>query len=156
MDEARKRKWDITLGMFGPVLTVAGILVGVWQFNAGERNRTNLGIPVDREKKDLTEFRRKLGWNALSSYKSVAGLAGEIAAYPKPDNKFGPTGAELRLLILGIDGSRRRQERRATDDRVPFGDRRLQTQEDHRREVKQHADRLVQTCKESLKTGFVR
>ena len=87
MDEARKRKWDITLGMFGPVLTVAGILVGVWQFNAGERNRTNLEYQLI-EKKDLTEFRRKLWLERLSSYKSVAGLAGEIAAYPKPDNKF--------------------------------------------------------------------
>lgn len=35
---------------------VSGILVGVRQFNAGERNRTNLEYQLI-EKKDLTEFK---------------------------------------------------------------------------------------------------
>ena len=42
MDEASKRKWDVALGVLAPILTVVGLLVGVWQFNRGEINRTNL------------------------------------------------------------------------------------------------------------------
>jgi hypothetical protein len=42
VDEARKRLWDVWLGILGPILTVLGLLVGVWQFNIGEHNRVIL------------------------------------------------------------------------------------------------------------------
>jgi hypothetical protein len=139
--------------MFGPVLTVAGILVGVWQFNAGERNRTNLEYQLI-EKKDLTEFRRKLWLERLSSYKSVAGLAGEIAAYPKPDNKFDQLvrnfdSSYWGLMVLVED---KNVEQQMIEFHLAIEDYKRKKITDEK--LKQHADRLVQTCKESLKTGL--
>jgi hypothetical protein len=79
MDEERKRDWDIRLGIAGPLLTVSGILVGVWQFNAGERNKVELQYELVKQQDDV-EFRRKLWLERLNAYRSVAELAGKIAA----------------------------------------------------------------------------
>jgi hypothetical protein len=79
MDEAKKRKWDVYLGVIAPILTVAAILVGVWQFNRGEENRVLLenNLVV---KKDAVEFQRKLWLNRLETYRTMINLAGNIVA----------------------------------------------------------------------------
>jgi hypothetical protein len=69
MDEAGKRQWDVWLGIVAPILTVAGILVGVWQFNRGENNRVKLENELVI-KKDTVEFQRKLWLNRLETYKA--------------------------------------------------------------------------------------
>ena len=69
MTEASKRAWDIWLGVAAPLVTVAGILVGVWQFNAGEANKTTI------------EFQRQLWMERLTAYRSIAELAGKIVAH---------------------------------------------------------------------------
>jgi hypothetical protein len=79
MNEARKRQWDVWLGIVAPILTVAGILVGVWQFNRGEENR----VVLENElvvKKDAVEFQRKLWLNRLETYRAMITLAGNIVA----------------------------------------------------------------------------
>ncbi|MFM0557730.1 hypothetical protein P0D69_43360 [Paraburkholderia sediminicola] len=79
MDEDKKRNWDVWLAALAPVITVAGILVGVWQFNAGERNRVVLENEL-LTKKDEIEFHRKLWLEKLDTYRSIVTLAGKIAA----------------------------------------------------------------------------
>lgn len=79
MDEARKRYWDVALGILAPLVTVAGLLVGVWQFNAGERNKVRLENELQTHK-DIAEFQRKLWLEKLDAYKSIVVLAGKIAA----------------------------------------------------------------------------
>jgi len=79
MDEAKKRQWDVWLGAMGPVLTVAGILVGVWQFNRGEHNRVILENELITHK-DQVDFQRKLWLNRLDTYRSLITLAGKVVA----------------------------------------------------------------------------
>lgn len=79
MTEDKKRIWDVRLGIAGPLITVAGILIGVWQFNAGERNKIELQQGLVRQQDDV-EFSRKLWLERLNAYRSVAELAGKIAA----------------------------------------------------------------------------
>jgi hypothetical protein len=79
MDEARKRQWDVWLGIVAPILTVAGILVGVLQFNRGENNRVKLENELV-VKKDAVEFQRKLWLSRLETYRTLITLAGNIVA----------------------------------------------------------------------------
>jgi hypothetical protein len=154
MDDAKKRSWDILLGIIVPLVTVGGILVGVWQFNTGERNRTTLEYELIKQK-DLTDFKRKLWLERLSSYKSIAGIAGQIAAYPRPDKKFDQ-------LVQSFDSSYWGSMVLLEDDNVEkemikfhlaIGDyvhTRITSEK-----LKQHADILVQTCKKSIETGSI-
>ncbi|MBB4189286.1 hypothetical protein GGE07_005968 [Sinorhizobium terangae] len=70
MDDRQKWYWDLGFKIVGPLLTVAGILVGVWQFNIGE------------ERKAIYEHASALWLKRLDTYSDVAKLAGSIAAAP--------------------------------------------------------------------------
>lgn len=59
MDKSRKRYWDVALGIVAPLVTVVGLLIGVWQFNAGEQNKVRLENELQKHK-DIAEFQRKL------------------------------------------------------------------------------------------------
>jgi hypothetical protein len=72
VDEGSKRLWDVVLGIVAPLLTVTGILIGVWQFNVGEQHRADL------------EFHRQLFIQRLDTYKAIATISGEIAATDDP------------------------------------------------------------------------
>lgn len=85
MDEEKKRSWDVWLAGLSPVITVAGILVGVWQFNSGEQNRVVLENEL-LTKKDEIEFHRKLWLEKLDTYRSIVILAGKIAAATNSDH----------------------------------------------------------------------
>lgn len=87
MNEDSKRKWDVGLGIVAPILTVAGLLVGVWQFNRGEENRTRLEYQL-LERKDTIDFHRKLWTDRLSTYRSIAEQAGKIVTTDKKDKRF--------------------------------------------------------------------
>jgi hypothetical protein len=79
VDEARKRYWDVALGIVAPLVTVAGVLVGVWQFNTGERNKVRLENEL-QTRKDVVEFQRKLWLEKLDACRRMVTLAGKIAA----------------------------------------------------------------------------
>src|SRR5947207_3261532 len=107
MTEETKRRWDVWLGIVAPVLTVAGLLFGVWQFNRGEENKTHLEYNLIA-KKDQVEFQRKLWLDRVSTYRSVAEIVGKIAAHPTKDAKFQQLkesfdGAYWGLMILVED-----------------------------------------------------
>lgn len=80
MDESTKRDWDVRLGIAAPALTVAGLLIGVWQFNAGEEHRRRAEHQASIERDDR-EFRHKLWLQRLETYQEVARLAGNVVAH---------------------------------------------------------------------------
>jgi len=82
MDEDAKRKWDVRLGIVAPLLMLLSVVVGVWQFNAGEANRRADDFHNALLKDDI-EFRRKLWMERLERYRTVSELAGRVAALPK-------------------------------------------------------------------------
>lgn len=79
MDEDRKRGWDVRLGLIAPLLTVIGILVGVWQFNSGENNRRQ-DTATAEDQRDTVAFKRRLWQEKLDNYQKVTELAGKIVA----------------------------------------------------------------------------
>ena len=79
MDEGRKRGWDVGLGVVAPLLTIVGILVGVWQFNRGEDNRRTETVAAEQQR-DTIGFKRRLWQEKLETYRKVTELAGKIVA----------------------------------------------------------------------------
>jgi hypothetical protein len=86
--EARKRVWDVWLGIIAPILTVVGILVGVHQFNVGEANKNTI------------EFERKLWLERLAAYRSIAQLAGKIVTHAN-DKDFGDLVQQFTAAYWG-------------------------------------------------------
>jgi hypothetical protein len=74
LEEGRKRRWDIALGIAAPLITVAGVLFGAWQFNFGEEDKGRLDHTLVLEKDEI-EFQRKLWLERLTAYRSVAELS---------------------------------------------------------------------------------
>ena len=101
MTEERKRLWDVWLGVLAPILTVVGLLLGVSQFNKGEHNRVVLESQLLREK-DTIEFKRKLWLDRVSTYRSIAELAGGIAASEKRDKDFAALVQKFRASYWGL------------------------------------------------------
>ena len=79
MDEDRKRSWDVRLGVVSPIVTIVGLLIGVWQFNTGEENRVKLENQLLIHK-DTIDFKRKLWQEKLDTYRNLVVLAGKITA----------------------------------------------------------------------------
>jgi len=88
MEDSTKRSWDVGLGIVGPILTVAGILIGVWQFNVGE------------SRKAAYEHATKLWQQRVDTYSAVAKLAGKIAA-PPDDKTFQQSVNEFMSAYWG-------------------------------------------------------
>jgi hypothetical protein len=149
MTEERKRIWDVRLGVAGPIVTVAGLLLGVWQFNRGEENKTRLEYEMLAKKDDL-EFRRKLWLDRVSTYRTVSELAGNIAAHERKDAKFDGlaesfSGAYWGLMILVEDKDVEQAMIQFYDE---IRDYRIGRSDADR--IKKRADQLIQTCRKSI------
>ncbi|HYC54215.1 MAG TPA: hypothetical protein VEL28_04680 [Candidatus Binatia bacterium] len=79
MNESTKRRWDVRLGIATPIITVLGIIVGVWQFNSGERNKVEVENSLV-ERRATMEFERKLWLERLEAYRNVAKTTGRLVA----------------------------------------------------------------------------
>jgi hypothetical protein len=152
MDEERKRTWDIALGLVAPVLTVVGLLVGVWQFNRGEENKTKLQYELIK-KQDTVEFQRKLWLERLSTYKAIAEQAGKIASTEKTDKRFKEYARDFDtsywgLMIFVEDAS---VEKAMMDFHVDLADYQLGRSDGDL--VKRRAADLVTACSQSVELG---
>jgi len=149
MEEGSKRSWDVGLGIVAPVLTIVGILVGVWQFNRGEENRTDLEYQL-LARKDKIEFQRKLWLDRLSTYKSIAEQAGKIATTDKKDKRFIELVQNFDanywgMMILVEDSD---VEKAMIDFHVELLD--YQKGQSDENKVKLRADELVKACRKSV------
>jgi hypothetical protein len=152
MDEDRKRTWDVGLGIVAPILTVIGILIGVWQFNQGEENKTKLESQLI-EKRDKVEFQRKLWLERLSTYKSIAEQAGKIAATDKSDKRFQQYVQDFNASYWGMltfvsDAS---VEKAMQDFHVDLTDYQLGRGDAD--QIKRRAVELVTACRKSVEPG---
>ena len=152
MDEGSKRSWDVALGIVAPILTVIGLLVGVWQFSRGEENKTRLEYQLI-EKKDTIEFQRKLWLERLSAYKSIAEQAGKIATTDKRDKDF-------KGLIQTFDASYWGmmifvEDPAVEQAMIDFHDEIVDYEKNQSTEnkVKLRADALVKACRKSVAPG---
>jgi hypothetical protein len=147
--EEKKRAWDVALGIAGPVVAVLGLLLGVWQFNKGEENKTKLESHLLQER-DSLEYRRKLLDQRLATYHTIADLAGKIAAHGRHDKIFeGFTESFLAqywgLMILV-------QDQGVETSMIRFHDE-IADYQKHRSDINRvriRADELVKACRASL------
>jgi hypothetical protein len=153
MNEDSKRQWDVWLGIIAPVLTVAGLLVGVWQFNHGETKRVELENQLV-VKKDAVEFQRKLWLNRLETYRTMITLAGNIVAAAEDkkvgDPSFGQLWHDLTamywsqsILVEDADVAQHLRD-------FYTGVRDLRDGWTGTDELKLKADALVRACRESI------
>lgn len=152
MDEESKRGWDVGLGIVAPILTVIGLLLGVWQFNKGEENKTRLEYSLLAEK-DKIEFQRKLWLERLSTYKSIAEQAGKIATTDKSDKAFKGLvqsfdASYWGMMIFVEDPDVERAMIDFHDEIVDY--QKGQSNEDR---IKLRANELVKACRKSVKLG---
>jgi hypothetical protein len=152
MNEETKRSWDVGLGIAAPILTVAGLLVGVWQFNQGEENKTKLEYRLLAEK-DKIDFQRKLWLERLSTYKSIAEQAGKIATTDKDDKSF-------KGLVQSFDASYWGMMIFVEDPvveraMIDFHDELVDYQKGQSTgdKVKLRAQELVKSCRKSVEPG---
>ncbi|MGU3387834.1 hypothetical protein ACLBYG_25255 [Methylobacterium sp. D53M] len=161
MDEARKRYWDVALGVAAPVLTVLGLLTGVWQFSAGERNKVRLESEL-QSRKDIIEFQRKLWLEKLEAYKAIVALAGKIAAAADQPKEGSGQAAAGKPAIDGLwrdlTGAYWGQKLLLEDDDVAKGLRDFyDTVRDFRdnwadtNKVKMKADALAEACRGAIR-----
>jgi hypothetical protein len=149
MTEEAKRSWDVWLGVVAPLVTVAGLLVGVWQFNRGEENKTHLEYSLIAQK-DTLEFQRKLWLDRVSTYRSVAEIVGKIAAHPTKDAKLQELkesfdGAYWGLMILVENKDVEKAMIQFHDEIDDFQKGRSDADR-----VKQRADQLLAICRKSI------
>lgn len=75
MDASEKRRWDARLSLLVPILTILGILVGIWQYNDGQLKASASDLA-----KDKLEFERKLWMEKLEACRKISELGGVIAS----------------------------------------------------------------------------
>lgn len=152
MDEGRKRTWDVGLGLVAPIVTVVGLLVGVWQFNRGEENKTQLEYQLI-EKRDKVDFQRKLWLERLSTYKSIAEQAGKIASTDKTDKQFKQYVRDFNAsywgMMIFVDDPQ--VEKAMMDFHVDLTDYQLGRGDGD--QVKRRAVELVTACRKSVEPG---
>lgn len=76
MDEAINRRWDVGLRIVAPMIAIAGILVGLWQFMTEESRRAEL------------DFERRLWLQELEAYRTLAADIGAIVSALSDDEKI--------------------------------------------------------------------
>ena len=100
MDETRKRRWDVGLGILGSLATVAAILVGVWQFNEGQRSRTELEYRL-LNKKDLLDTKRQLWLERINAYRSIAEISGRLVTHIDDPAQLRPAVMDFKRAFWG-------------------------------------------------------
>lgn len=152
MDEQTKRIWDVVLGFATPLLTLLAILIGVWQFNEGEADRQ-----AEQERqaiiKDRADCREKMWAERLNSYRSLAELAGRLAAMP-PGKSQDEARAQFEAVYWGttilfedkeVEDVMIRFRLALNNQKAGLGDSKA---------VKVWAGLLVQACRASLEKGL--
>jgi hypothetical protein len=159
VDEGVKRTWDVRLGITGSVLTVfatlttvAGILVGIQQFNSGQRHNTVLQNSLLVEK-DRIEFKRRLWLERLNVYRAVAESAGKVVARLDDPEKLKEAAREFLALYWGamILVEEKPVERAMIDFMLELRD--LQSGWTTPNRVKTRADELLKACRKSAESG---
>ncbi len=155
MNEETYRRWDITAKFIAPVITVAGILVGIWQFSAGQAAQSQRQREQTAEN-DKLDFKRRIWEKQLSVYSRINNVVGRIAAsrYKNDKEKFAKDVDEFNSIYWGdfIYVKDAAVERTIIDFHKEIDDF-LQGASDEDR-LKQRAYDLINACRESSKNNW--
>lgn len=101
MNQATKWAWEVRLGIVAPILTVGGVLVGVWQFLEGQERSTRLEYEL-LARESAIEFQRQLWLEQLDTYRRVADIAGSIAARHDQTERLEELTREFLEVYWGV------------------------------------------------------
>lgn len=101
MTEDQFRTRELIIKAVTPIITVAGILVGIWQFTSGERRTTAREYALIA-KQDSIEFKRKTWEEQLATYRRLVTVAGEVATSSGDQARFSRAVREFDVLYWGL------------------------------------------------------
>jgi hypothetical protein len=79
MDDATYKTWDLRLKIIAPILTIAGLLIGVWQFTKGQSAQLERQYQLSAES-DRMEFKRRVWEKQQEAYMKISSVVGRIAS----------------------------------------------------------------------------
>ena len=97
-DEYRGRK--LVVEAVAPLLTVAGILLGVWQFHAGARETAEREREA-AQREDVQEFRREVWREQLAVVRRIGATVGGVTSAIESGPQFDTAVQEFEALYWG-------------------------------------------------------
>jgi hypothetical protein len=153
MTEETYRKWDIAVKVAAPIVTVAGIVIGVWQFSrdqSAQLERQYLLIAQN----DRLEFKRKTWEKQLEVYTKIGEVVGRIAGADLSKDKLLREIEQFDTLYSGnmIFVEDAAVEQAMIAFHLDIGDflKGIATKD----KLKVRADMLIKACQASSKRGW--
>jgi len=87
LEESQHRKLDIQIKIWGAIITVATIIIGIIQFSAQQRNLQESELEAF-ERQSTLEFERRLWEKQLLIYSEIADVAGKLATSASDEEQF--------------------------------------------------------------------
>ncbi len=137
--EGKKSYW---LKLLPSIITIIGVLAGVWQFNKELKHR------------DIDEFRRNIWNKQLEAYEQVGHATGKIVNSTTDSLKFENAVEEYKNLYWGVmplvqDNNVEKAMIRFNSE-IRYFKRKEATLDDLRKQ----GYKLIRTCKESLSNSW--
>ena len=148
MNEGTERKWQVCLGYLTLLLTVLGMVAGIWKFTSEQSNQTKLEHSL-LSRESRIEFERKHWQQQVDTYTKIADVAGRIAtqvenadALPKLEQEFLSLYWGTMVLVEDENVATRMKE-------FVQEIRDFQSEWSNAERVKKRAYQLVYACRES-------
>lgn len=153
MDEPTYRRWDVGLKIVAPILTVAALLVGVWQFTSGQAAQLERQYQLIAEN-DRLEFKQRVWEKQLDTYMKISGVVGRIASGNQSKGELMKDIDQFNSLYWGdmIYVEDEAVEKAMIDFHVEIEDFLKGISEKDRLKIR--ADSLVKACRESSKRNW--
>jgi hypothetical protein len=153
MTEESYRKWDLAVKVVAPILTVAGIIIGVWQFSRDQSAQLERQYALIAQN-DRLEFKRKTWEKQLEVYSKIGDVVGRIAGADLSKDKLLREVEQFDSLYWGnmIHVEDSAVEQAMIGFHVEIADflRGISTKD----KLKVRGDFLIKACQESSKKGW--
>jgi hypothetical protein len=100
MKDDTHRSWDIAVKIVAPIVTVTGLLLGLYQFHTQQENLQKLEMQRLR-KNDEIAFRRALWERQITAYTLLSNTVGAIAISTRDEASFKKHITEFYSLYWG-------------------------------------------------------
>jgi hypothetical protein len=153
MNEEIYRKWDVGLKIIAPILAVAGLLAGVWQFTREQAAQLERQYQLIAEN-DRLEFKRKVWEKQLDVYMKVSNVVGRLASGNQSKDQLTKEIEQFDSLYWGdmIYVEDEAVEKAMIDFHVEIQD--FLKGVGTRDRLKVRADSLIRACRESSKRNW--
>jgi hypothetical protein len=153
MNEETHRKWDIGLKVAAPIITVLGLLVGVWQYTHEQKEQLVRQYKLIAEN-DRLEFKRRLWEKQLETYLHISNIVGKIAGGDQSEKEFKESINQFNTAYWGamIYAEDAAVEKAMIEFNLEIQD--YLNKESDKTRLKQRALAVVQACKQSSRNQW--